>query len=305
MTAYAVAASPAAGRWRWIALAAGATAAVCAALALWGWFRPGPPRLVARYGLGFPEGQMPNGLMVLSPDGSRLIYRGGGPGDTAQLWVKERAQFAATPLPGTAGASAATVSPDGQWVAFEQGGQLKKMPITGGAAITLADTVFGTPLAWLDDGTLVFTRLPGPGPGAGHRRGGHSGLVPAGQSGWPSRGLSLGPSRRPRGDLLALRGRLPGVRPMGTRPDLGPGTAGYARCPARLVPPDRAPRLCERRRCDVRRALRRQGDAARGHAGAGARGGRDGVRSRCQPGHERQRHARDAGGRWPGAAGHL
>ena len=68
---------------------------------------------------------------------------------------------AAVSLPGTKDVGAPIVSPDGQWIAFSQGGQVKKMPIGGGAPVTIADSSFDAPLAWLDDGTLVYTGLRG------------------------------------------------------------------------------------------------------------------------------------------------
>ena len=57
MTAFVPAASPTSHRWRRVALAAGALAAVAVAAALWGWLRPEPPRPVSRYGLAFADGR--------------------------------------------------------------------------------------------------------------------------------------------------------------------------------------------------------------------------------------------------------
>ena len=51
------------------------------------------------------------------------------------------------------------VSPDGQWVGFGEGfGWLKKVPIGGGPAITVARLVTGflRGAVWLPDGTIVF-----------------------------------------------------------------------------------------------------------------------------------------------------
>ena len=79
--------------------------------AIWGWFRPEPPRPVSRYGLAFPEGQAPTGPMALSPDGSRLVYVGPGADGGTQIWMKERSQYAATPLAGTTGRGAPDVLP--------------------------------------------------------------------------------------------------------------------------------------------------------------------------------------------------
>jgi eukaryotic-like serine/threonine-protein kinase len=157
MTGYAVAASPAAGRWRRIALAASTVAAASAALALWGWFRPRAPQPVARFGIAFPDSQVPQGLMVLSPDGARLVYQGPGDSSGGRLWVKERDRYEATVLPGTVNAASPIISPDGKWVAFLVQNRLMKMPVGGGAPTPLADSVFVTGAAWLDDGTLVYT----------------------------------------------------------------------------------------------------------------------------------------------------
>ncbi len=165
----ALAASPVARRWRQAALAGGALAILAALVAAWGWFRPDPPAPVSRYGLGFPDGQLPDGILALSPDGSRLVYEGLSADGQEQLWLKDRSQYAAMPLAGTIGGDGPAVSPDGQWIAFTQNGVLKKIPIGGGAAVSLTDSSFGG-AAWLEDGSVLFTRFDfqmGRVPGAG------------------------------------------------------------------------------------------------------------------------------------------
>jgi len=151
-------AGPAARQWRRLALAAGGLAAVALSLALWEWLRPGPPQPVTRYGIAFAPAQTPTGSVDLAPDAAHLVYEGPGEGQVPQIWVKDRGQYAASPLSGTVDAYAPAVSPDGKWVAFVQGGELKKMPITGGSATTLADSAFSAPVTWLDDGSVVYTR---------------------------------------------------------------------------------------------------------------------------------------------------
>jgi len=133
-------------------------AAIATIAAIWGWLRPEPPKPVSRYGLGFPAGQAPVGFLSLTSDGSRLVYAGPSADGRGQIWVKDRTQYAAVLLPGTEGSAGPAVSPDGQWVAFDQGGVVKKIPIGGGAAVSLADSSWGAVPAWLDDGSLVFTR---------------------------------------------------------------------------------------------------------------------------------------------------
>ena len=125
--------------------------------------QPTPSLPVARYGLALPAAQAPNPkfLAIPSPDGSRIVYVGPGEGGN-QLWVKERHRYDATPLAGTLNVTNFTFSPDGEWIAFVLGMQLKKLPVVGGAAITLADSVAANPgLAWLDDGSIVYIQFGG------------------------------------------------------------------------------------------------------------------------------------------------
>jgi Tol biopolymer transport system component len=142
-------------------LALAVVAALCLALAAWVLFRPGPRARVNRYMLGLPASQapVPDGSFALSPDGSRFVYEGPGPRGT-QLWLKESGKYDATPLAGTDGVNVMTFSPDGEWIAYTQASQLKKLQVTGGAAITLVDSVSSSPgLAWLDDGHLIYLKL--------------------------------------------------------------------------------------------------------------------------------------------------
>ena len=146
-----------------IALTAIALVAITAAV--WGWLRPLPPAPVIRYPLQQPAflsglGEVP--LPLPSPDGSFIVFHGpradGAMG--AQLWMKRRDSRSATPIAGTVGAQTFTISPHGDWIALVLGQKLLKVPVAGGAPVTLvvndADGAFG--LAWLDDGTVAYTR---------------------------------------------------------------------------------------------------------------------------------------------------
>ncbi len=157
-TTVMMAAATGRGRLSGLAAPLAVLAAIATIAAMWGWLRPEASRPVSRYGLAFPEGQVPTGPMALSPDGSRLVYVGPGADGGTQLWMKERSQYAATPLAGTRDAALPMFSPDGQWVAFGQDDKLKKVPVVGGAAITLADSILVAAAAWLDDHTLVYSR---------------------------------------------------------------------------------------------------------------------------------------------------
>ena len=95
---------------------------------------------------------------ILSPDGGVLAFvaQKGGVG-SPQLYVRKLHQLRATPLSGTDGVDSPFFSPDGQWIAFFAGGQLKKISVTGGTVVTLCAAPNGRGGTWLEDGTIVFT----------------------------------------------------------------------------------------------------------------------------------------------------
>jgi serine/threonine-protein kinase len=102
--------------------------------------------------------------VVLSPDGTVLAFVGQKAGeDKSQLYVRPLAQLQAAPLPGTDDASSPFFSPDGQWIGFFSGehGQLKKIKVTGGAAVTLCDAPTARGGTWTEDGTIVFDATTG------------------------------------------------------------------------------------------------------------------------------------------------
>jgi serine/threonine-protein kinase len=93
--------------------------------------------------------------VALSPDGKTLVF-GAIWGGRQQLHARAMDQLSAIPISSTSGGSSPFFSPDGQWVGFGAGGELKKVPLGGGPAVTLckAAALFGA--SWGDDGTIVF-----------------------------------------------------------------------------------------------------------------------------------------------------
>jgi len=155
-------AAAAGSRWKVPFVAMSAFAGVMSVALIGSLLRPAPPAPVIRYRLTFPTGgELRLNLrseFALAPDGSWLVYTGpdSDPAET-QLWVKARDRMEATPLAETRGGEAPSVSPDGQWIAFNVGGQLRKVPVGGGSAATIADTVWADlGGVWLDNGMVAY-----------------------------------------------------------------------------------------------------------------------------------------------------
>jgi serine/threonine-protein kinase len=152
---------------RWVTIGLGAGVVAAAAAAGWGWLsyrrvmdQPASWQYVS---LGDSAALNPaiNAVgFALSPDGNTLVFR--NERANGELWIKRRSELAATPIPGTAQSWDPTFSPDGRAIAYVQGDKLKRVDLSGGAPVTLADTAFGGygGVAWLDDGTLVYV-MPG------------------------------------------------------------------------------------------------------------------------------------------------
>ncbi|TFG50131.1 MAG: hypothetical protein E4H38_04035, partial [Gemmatimonadales bacterium] len=139
--------------------------AILVAVAAWGWLRPAPPRPVARFSVKIPEDQsiVTNRILsdlALSADGQNLVYVGRQGGEV-QLWSRRLDQLEATPIPGTAGAYAPELSPDGKSVAFAASGhQLRVASLTGGPPITLLEENGASP-SWGSDGFIYAAGLAG------------------------------------------------------------------------------------------------------------------------------------------------
>ncbi len=117
-----------------------------------------PDATVTRYVVTLPETDMLNmttGGLAVSPDGQRLAYVATRNG-VKQLFVRERDQVDAVPIPGSENAASPFFSPDGQWLAFSTGRSLMKASLAGGAPQRICDAKFTRGASWGDDGTNIF-----------------------------------------------------------------------------------------------------------------------------------------------------
>ena len=77
--------------------------------------------------------------VVISPDGTRLVYVGSVRGGPPKLLTRRLDQAEFSELVGTEGASNPFFSRDSQWVGFWNAGALFKVPVESGGATKLAD----------------------------------------------------------------------------------------------------------------------------------------------------------------------
>jgi len=155
-------------RQRLPVLAALALTAILAALAGRA-LRSEPPRPVLRYTTLLPADQALANTrghrIAISPDGSRLAYAGQGP-DGSQLWLRNRSQLRAAPVPGASHPTVPFFSPDGTRIGYTVEGntEIKVVALNGAPPITVADSGLGADGAtWSEDGFIYFDGLTGGG----------------------------------------------------------------------------------------------------------------------------------------------
>ena len=94
--------------------------------------------------------------LAISSDGMHIVYTAMS-GSTTQLYLRSLGDVLVTPINGTEGALHPFLSPDGRNLAFFAQGQLKRVPLTGGSAITLCAVVGpGARGSWGSEDTIVF-----------------------------------------------------------------------------------------------------------------------------------------------------
>lgn len=119
------------------------------------WHAPPVSKSVARFGITLPRDQLIGidiyTAIAISPDGSHLVYNANG-----KLYQRKMESFDPEPIPGSEEGSTPFFSPDGRWLGFFTPGKLKKVPVSGGAPVVLADILDNRGGTWAQDGTIIF-----------------------------------------------------------------------------------------------------------------------------------------------------
>src|SRR5436853_1419912 len=151
-------------RWRSRIVLVSASVLVAAAAAVAAWLlKPAPPKAVTRFAMSLPPGHRlftNRPELAISPDGTRLVYAAGQAVGSLQLYLRAMDGLEARAIPGTEQAAGPFFSPDGQWIGFSAGGKLKKVSLSGGLPVSLADVgpaggAFGA--SWGSQGIIAFT----------------------------------------------------------------------------------------------------------------------------------------------------
>jgi serine/threonine protein kinase len=136
------------------------TGIVAAGTAFWGFtlFRPASPPQPMRFAIVLPQPLAFQGVdrdIAISPDGTHLAYRAG----SGQSYIVVRAlnQLDGQSLTSSSTGRQPFFSPDGRWVGFFASGELKKVSVTGGPAITVCKiSGAGRGATWGEDDIITF-----------------------------------------------------------------------------------------------------------------------------------------------------
>ncbi len=95
-------------------------------------------------------------LINASRDGTSVAYDQIDDSGGASIVLRMLDQFDGRVVPGTEAGAFPLLSPDGQWIAYTQGPDIRKIPVTGGTSIRLCSGSLQNGADWGDDNTIIF-----------------------------------------------------------------------------------------------------------------------------------------------------
>ena len=129
---------------------------------------PPPDRPLMQFEYPLPAGHVlqhfnRRGLDV-APDGRRVAFAAALSGGPPRIFVRSLSGGTDTPIQGTEGARTVFFSPDGDWLGFQQGQQIKKVALAGGSPAVVVENLdlvqgpaWGPPgITWGRNRTIVF-----------------------------------------------------------------------------------------------------------------------------------------------------
>ena len=142
------------------AVAAVMAAVAAASVLFWAPWRRSPAntsplRISADLGLPGPLAVNMGAAAVISPDAKLAVFTV-NVGGRSLLYVRRADHLDPVLLNGTDDAHSPFFSPDSQWIGFFTSDKLKKIPVAGGAIVTLCDAPNGRGASWTSEGTIIF-----------------------------------------------------------------------------------------------------------------------------------------------------
>ena len=123
---------------------------------------PSPEARLTRFVVPAPEGvtyysRCCGPTVALSPDGQWLVFTGGGGADgRSPLYRRRLGQLQSEMIPGTDDASIPFFSSDSRWLGFHSDGRLRKVPMTGGPPVPIAEIDRVDGASWGDNDVIVL-----------------------------------------------------------------------------------------------------------------------------------------------------
>jgi serine/threonine-protein kinase len=160
-TFMAAAPPPAPARGRRLSIAAGfaLTIAVTAAATWWMSTRRVSDSVAVHLAFAVTPSQPLSGTVgrnvVLSPDGRLVVYSTADSAGQVRLFARTIDDLRQQPIAGTERALYPFFSPDGRWIGFYDGRQLKKVPTEGGTSTPLAEIGALSGASWAADGIVI------------------------------------------------------------------------------------------------------------------------------------------------------
>ena len=94
--------------------------------------------------------------VAIAPDGNTIVYTAVDNTGTQWLFRRRIDDPVSERISGSEGARPPEFSPNGQWLTFYANGQINKLPLAGGTALSLASSTFNQTPAWGDDNNIYF-----------------------------------------------------------------------------------------------------------------------------------------------------
>ncbi|HET9040639.1 MAG TPA: hypothetical protein VFN40_10735, partial [Gemmatimonadales bacterium] len=129
-------------------------------------WRPSAPRyppVVLRYAMALPDSAaLVNGNgsgLAYAPDGSAFAYS-----SRQGLLLRLADRLDAVPVVGGRRGISPFFSPDSRWLGYQDGARLVKVPLAGGAPVTICDSCTGYSFSWSTDDTVRYHTAPASNP---------------------------------------------------------------------------------------------------------------------------------------------